>query len=98
MSIEHLPVHESNSNRSVQVNENSDNIELSDITGKKSDDPPLSPNIYRKKAHIQFASLCLTLFLLGWNDGTTGPMLPRIQKVYHVRGPRIPGYKQSNVY
>ncbi|KZT71856.1 MFS general substrate transporter [Daedalea quercina L-15889] len=28
--------------------------------------------------------MCLALFLAGWNDGTTGPLLPRIQKVYHV--------------
>ncbi|KAF8903921.1 MFS general substrate transporter [Gymnopilus junonius] len=35
-------------------------------------------------ARIQFLSLCWTLFLAGWNDGTTGPLLPRIQDVYHV--------------
>ncbi|RPD61356.1 MFS general substrate transporter [Lentinus tigrinus ALCF2SS1-6] len=38
----------------------------------------------RRLARIQFATLCWTLFLAGWNDGTTGPLLPRIQKVYHV--------------
>ncbi|OBZ67359.1 Bypass of stop codon protein 6 [Grifola frondosa] len=38
----------------------------------------------RRKAHIQFATLCWTLYLAGWNDGTTGPLLPRIQSVYHV--------------
>lgn len=38
----------------------------------------------RRKARIQFATLCFTLFLAGWNDGTTGPLLPRIQSVYHV--------------
>ena len=35
-------------------------------------------------AKVQFATLCWTLFLAGWNDGTTGPLLPRIQEVYHV--------------
>ncbi|PPQ65344.1 hypothetical protein CVT26_000057 [Gymnopilus dilepis] len=35
-------------------------------------------------ARIQFLSLCWTLFLAGWNDGSTGPLLPRIQEVYHV--------------
>ncbi|KAI0066103.1 MFS general substrate transporter [Artomyces pyxidatus] len=35
-------------------------------------------------ANIQFASLCLAVFLGGWNDGSTGPLLPRIQTVYHV--------------
>lgn len=44
------------------------------------------PNSQRQiiKARIQFASLCWCLFLAGWNDGTTGPLLPRIRKVYHV--------------
>ena len=40
---------------------------------------------HRVKARIQFSSLCYSLFLAGWNDGTTGPLLPRIQQVYHVR-------------
>ncbi|KAA1472114.1 MFS general substrate transporter [Dentipellis sp. KUC8613] len=39
---------------------------------------------HRLLANIQFFSLCYTLFLAGWNDGTTGPLLPRIQSVYHV--------------
>ncbi|KJA21447.1 hypothetical protein HYPSUDRAFT_67788 [Hypholoma sublateritium FD-334 SS-4] len=38
----------------------------------------------RKLARIQFATLLWTLMLAGWNDGTTGPLLPRIQEVYHV--------------
>ncbi|KAI0763030.1 MFS general substrate transporter [Trametes elegans] len=38
----------------------------------------------RRKERIQFATLCWTLFLAGWNDGTTGPLLPRMQSVYHV--------------
>ncbi|KAF8234579.1 MFS general substrate transporter [Tricholoma matsutake] len=37
-----------------------------------------------KKARIQFITLCWTLFLAGWNDASTGPLLPRIQEVYHV--------------
>jgi hypothetical protein len=36
------------------------------------------------RGRIQFAVLCWSLFLLGWNDGCTGPLLPRIQEVYHV--------------
>ncbi|TFY55750.1 hypothetical protein EVG20_g9203 [Dentipellis fragilis] len=39
---------------------------------------------HRLLANIQFFSLCYTLFLAGWNDGTTGPLLPRIQSVYNV--------------
>ncbi|PPQ73193.1 hypothetical protein CVT26_014798 [Gymnopilus dilepis] len=33
---------------------------------------------------IQFLALCWTLFLEGWNDGSTGPLLPRLQNVYHA--------------
>ncbi|PFH48891.1 hypothetical protein AMATHDRAFT_148904 [Amanita thiersii Skay4041] len=33
---------------------------------------------------LQFASLCYCFFVIGWNDGSTGPLLPRIQEVYHV--------------
>jgi len=42
------------------------------------------PRILRRKANIHFAAMCWSLFLAGWNDGTTGPLLPRIQDVYHV--------------
>lgn len=38
----------------------------------------------RRKGQIQFVSLCWCMVLAGWNDGTTGPLLPRIQEVYHV--------------
>ena len=39
--------------------------------------------LWREK--VVFAAMCSTLFLAGWNDGTTGPLLPRIQEVYHVK-------------
>lgn len=65
-----------------------------DIEIKKSDDAvedpihqALTDNRTRKQKNtekIQFAALCWCLFLAGWNDGSTGPLLPRIQDVYHV--------------
>lgn len=39
----------------------------------------------RRKTNIHFAAMCWSLFMAGWNDGTTGPLLPRMQEVYHVR-------------
>ncbi|KAG1798087.1 MFS general substrate transporter [Suillus plorans] len=36
----------------------------------------------RLRAQVQFATICGSMYLAGWNDGTTGPLLPRIQKVY----------------
>ncbi len=46
---------------------------------------PATTPAMKLKARIQFATLCWSLFMAGWNDGTTGPLLPRIQSVYHVR-------------
>lgn len=37
-----------------------------------------------RAARIQFASVCFCQFLAGWNDSSSGPMLPRIQQVYDV--------------
>ncbi|KAF9263216.1 MFS general substrate transporter, partial [Marasmius fiardii PR-910] len=37
-----------------------------------------------KRARVQLATLFWTHFLIGWNDGSTGPLLPKIQEVYHV--------------
>ena len=57
----------------------------STIVPAPSDPPPPPSAKARRKATIQFLALCWSLFTLGWNDGTTGPLLPRIQSVYHVR-------------
>ncbi|KAL0570180.1 hypothetical protein V5O48_011785 [Marasmius crinis-equi] len=38
----------------------------------------------RIKGRIQLIVLSFTLFLNGWNDGTTGPLLPKMQEVYRV--------------
>ena len=38
----------------------------------------------RRKEWIQFSALCSAIFVCGWNDGTIGPLLPRLQEVYHV--------------
>jgi hypothetical protein len=35
-------------------------------------------------ARAQFLTLCWALFVIGWTDGSTGPLLPRIQSVYDV--------------
>ncbi|KAF8900936.1 major facilitator superfamily domain-containing protein [Mucidula mucida] len=36
------------------------------------------------RASIRFFAVCWTKFLNGWNDGTTGPLIPKMQAVYHV--------------
>ncbi|KAK0234035.1 MFS general substrate transporter [Armillaria fumosa] len=39
---------------------------------------------YRWQANLQFAAVCWCFFLEGWNDGTTGPLIPVIQESYHI--------------
>ena len=50
--------------------------------------PPLSPEgkKERVKAWVHFLACCLTMFAVGWSDATAGPLLPRMQEQYHVRG------------
>jgi len=43
-----------------------------------------------RTARAQFLALCWSLFLIGWTDGSTGPLLPRIQIFYHVGHPPTP--------
>jgi hypothetical protein len=38
----------------------------------------------KRVARAQFLALCLALFVVGWTDGSTGPLLPRIQIFYDV--------------
>lgn len=65
-------------------------IELRSIADESSirEEPhalPVTPRKARINERLQFAVLCWTMFLTGYNDGTTGALLPRIQEVYHVR-------------
>ncbi|KAF9047600.1 MFS general substrate transporter [Panaeolus papilionaceus] len=54
--------------------------ERTPLIGKVQDVTPKQ----RKIARVQFLSLCWSLFLLGWNDGSIGPLLPRIQSTFNV--------------
>lgn len=70
----------------------SGSIELSEVVDENSRQDQsqgmrISPRKARLNERIQLFVLCWTMFLTGYNDGTTGPMLPRIQEVYHVRYP-----------
>ncbi|KZS91214.1 MFS general substrate transporter [Sistotremastrum niveocremeum HHB9708] len=38
----------------------------------------------KRLLHIHFAAVCFSFFLMGWNDGATGPLLPTIQRFYKV--------------
>ncbi|KAH9899251.1 MFS general substrate transporter [Cubamyces lactineus] len=73
----------------IEEGKRTEYIEAKPAEGSQSSHTPAttfsaSTPASRRKARIQFMTLCWTLFLAGWNDGTTGPLLPRIQSVYHV--------------
>lgn len=50
----------------------------------------LADKQFRRNSMIQFVALCWCIFVSGWNDGSTGPLLPVIQRDYHVRSPAKP--------
>lgn len=65
-------------------------IELSEVNAKppqrKSEEIHVSQTNKSSKLRerIQFFALCWAIFFAGWCDGSTGPLLPRIQNAYHV--------------
>lgn len=63
---------------STPVNESEDGTsERSHITASQA-------RVHRWKNNLHFAALCYSYFLEGWNDGSLGPLLPRIQQYYNV--------------
>jgi fucose permease len=67
-------------------------MELSPVTPvEKQNDNLDSPSVLpakhrtqKAREKIQFVTLCWFVCLEGWNDGSNGPLLPRLQKVYGV--------------
>ena len=51
---------------------------------ESSEPPPAQTPKQARKELIQFLALCWSIFLVGWNDASTGPLLPRVQSVYGV--------------
>jgi hypothetical protein len=45
---------------------------------------PSQTTSQRQWGMLQFAMLCYNFFLAGWNDGSTGPLLPTIQRAHNV--------------
>ena len=45
---------------------------------------PRLSKLQKRNSMTQFLALCWCLFLGGWNDGSTGPLLPRMQEDYRV--------------
>jgi len=77
--------------RVKQVNAESDTKSVTSVRGDDSEEPSTRRNRVTKVAakgrkwlEVQYTCLCLALFLAGWNDGTNGPLIPRIQRYYNV--------------
>ena len=53
-------------------------------------DPLIQPDVKvpsKEEANVaraQFLALCWTMFVMGWTNSSTGPLLPRIQFFYEV--------------
>jgi hypothetical protein len=58
-------------------------LNSSDQHGDSGSVSAITPEM-RKREKWVIAAMCAALFLAGWNDGTLGPILPRIQEVYDV--------------
>jgi hypothetical protein len=48
---------------------------------------PIMTKMQVKTARMQLLAISWSMFMLGWNDGSLGPLLPKIQEVYHVHKP-----------
>ncbi|KAF9051072.1 MFS general substrate transporter [Hymenopellis radicata] len=55
-----------------------------DFVGSGEKQVSTNESAYRRKAWIHFLPLCFSLFMVGWNDATLGPLLPRIQREYDI--------------
>lgn len=91
-SLESLHSHPLN-NKMVRVNT------TSDLESTIHDRPPneldslIQHSEYKpskkqaRLAFFQFLTFCWALFMIGWTDGTTGPLIPTITKFYDVSCP-----------
>lgn len=82
-----------NSNQDVEHHEQQPRSELDPLIQRDEKGPT------KKEARIaraQFLALCWALFVIGWTDGSTGPLLPRIQNVYDVSFPLFKKFQPLN--
>ncbi|KAI0261662.1 major facilitator superfamily domain-containing protein [Gloeopeniophorella convolvens] len=68
----------------VQEAATSGSVELHDTVSADRIPAVLRTLRHRRLANIHFSALCWTLFMIGWNDGTTGPLLPALQQHYGI--------------
>ncbi|KIY70497.1 MFS general substrate transporter [Cylindrobasidium torrendii FP15055 ss-10] len=57
------------------------------MTSTESEQPEANKALTKaqhRASLVQFCTLCFAFFLEGWNDGTTGPLLPVMQEYYGI--------------
>ena len=59
-------------------------VRFEEETGSTVSLTPAQRREHKRKNLVNFATLCTIIFFEGWNDGTTGPLLPRVQEYYNV--------------
>lgn len=64
------------------VHRDFDRLELDDTSSYQV--PPTELSRQQQRAIVHFTAVCFAMFLNGWNDGTTGPLLPVMQSFYHL--------------
>ena len=84
----------SRSSTSGKMFTNGTNLDVDSMDHEQCMQSELDPLIQRDEkgptkkeervARAQFLALCWALFVVGWTDGSTGPLLPRIQVFYDV--------------
>ena len=62
-----------------------ENVGYTPLAVEEHTQPHILSEGENRVARHQFLALCLSLFLIGWNDGSIGPILHRIQEYYDVR-------------
>lgn len=49
-----------------------------------------TPRPSKMREHAMFGALMLSMVLCGWNEGSVGPLVPRLQEYYNVSRPDLP--------
>lgn len=75
--LNNLSVYPSEASPGVAAHANADQTQTTTLRITKT-------KLQERNGTIQFISLCWCIYLGGWNDGSTGPLLPRLQEHYNV--------------
>ncbi|KAK0192520.1 MFS general substrate transporter [Armillaria mellea] len=82
MSTSIVTIHEASRAENIELREVNPNIHSNTNTESEVVEDPGEDKRKRMKGRVHYVTLCWFMFLAGWNDGTTGPLIPRMQTVY----------------